>query len=152
MFDNDLLFLKDYLDKDRQNHEGETANYKKIIKYLIAAEDHRYYFHPGADIIAIFRAIYKNVFFHKHKGASTIEQQLVRVLTNDYERTLKRKLKEIYLASHLRKYADKETIAIAYLDIAYYGALVFLRNIKEIFNIICLSKKYLIILHSILRM
>lgn len=130
MFDNDLLFLKDYLDKDRQAHVGETANYKKIIRYLIVAEDHRYYSHPGADIIAIFRAIYKNLFFHTHEGASTIEQQLVRVLTNDYERTLKRKLKEIYLALHLRDYADKETIAIAYLDIAYYGANY--QNLKKI--------------------
>ena len=130
MFDSDLLFLKDYLDKDRQVHEGKTANYEKIIRYLIAAEDHRYYYHPGVDIIAICRAIYKNLFFHKHEGASTIEQQLVRVLTNEYERNLKRKLKEIYLALHLKKYADKETIAIAYLDVAYYGADY--QNLKKI--------------------
>lgn len=122
MFDNELAFLKDYLNKVRLAHVGKTANYNKIIRYLIVAEDRRYYSHPGMDIIAIFRAVYKNLLFHKHEGASTIEQQLVRVLTNDYERTLKRKLKEIYLALHLRKYADKKTIAIAYLDIAYYGA------------------------------
>ena len=95
------------------------------------------------------------MFFHKHEGASTIEQQLVRVLTNDYERTLKRKLKEIYLASHLRKYADKETIAIAYLDIAYYGGAgipsKYQRNIqyylfiKEIFDNFAFNSKNMIL-------
>lgn len=116
-----LNSLKARFDNDKLPYTGRLEHYQKLIRYLVVAEDHRYYHHPGVDIIAIFRAIYKNLFFHKLEGASTIEQQLVRVLTNDYRRNIQRKLKEMYLALHLHKYMDKDTIAAMYLDVAYYG-------------------------------
>lgn len=96
-------------------------DYDKLVKFLIVAEDHRFYHHPGYDIIGICRAIYKNVFKGKHEGASTIEQQLVRVLTADYRYSIKRKIKEIYLAAQLHKLADKYSLACAYLEFANYG-------------------------------
>lgn len=88
---------------------------------LVAGEDHRFRFHPGFDIIAICRALFKNLFYGTHEGASTIEQQLVRVQTNRYEPTVKRKLTEIWYAYLLSLKYDKKTIAWNYLINAYYG-------------------------------
>ena len=93
----------------------------KLIDFLIQAEDHRYRHHLGFDTISIIRALYKNLFKGAKEGASTIEQQLVRVLTSDYERSIGRKCKEIILATRLKKIATKREIALVYLNIAYYG-------------------------------
>lgn len=93
-----------------------------IIKSLIAAEDHRFYFHQGIDQIAIIRALYvwhtKKVF----QGASTIEQQFVRVATNRYEKTYWRKLREQILAILVLQQSSKDNIAQAYIKIGFLGS------------------------------
>lgn len=53
-----------------------------LQRILISGEDHRYFYHSGFDVIAICRAIWRRVAWGVHEGASTIEQQIVRVLTN----------------------------------------------------------------------
>lgn len=100
--------------------EGQDS-YQKLIAFLVLGEDHRYYKHIGFDIIGICRAVYRDIFYGKREGASTIEQQLVRVLTEDYRYSFRRKIKEIYLATKLKRLADKFTLAAAYLDLANYG-------------------------------
>jgi len=90
-------------------------------EYLVAAEDHRSRFHYGIDQIGILRAIYKRLFDGETQGASTIEQQFIRVVTGDYSHCLQRKLKEQLLAVFLAKKKTKNDIAKAYLAIAYYG-------------------------------
>lgn len=89
--------------------------------YLIAAEDHRSLFHYGVDHIGIFRALFRRILNGKTQGASTIEQQFVRVVTGDYSYSLRRKFKEQVLAILLTKKRSKEKISKAYLAIAYYG-------------------------------
>jgi len=92
-----------------------------IHKLLISGEDHRNGWHYGFDAYAICRAIWRRVIFGRREGASTIEQQLVRVMTNRYEYTIRRKLREILLATLVAKEFEKSTIASIYLDIAYFG-------------------------------
>ncbi len=65
---------------------------------LVSGEDHRHGWHPGFDIVAILRAVWRRLFFGSREGGSTIEQQLVRTITGRYERTFCRKLREIFLA------------------------------------------------------
>lgn len=96
---------------------------KKFIPYLVVAEDHRFYAHYGIDPIAIFRSIYIWLLKRKIQGASTIEQQFVRVVTQRYELTLTRKIHEQILAIILTNNIDKESIARGYLAIAHYGTL-----------------------------
>lgn len=91
------------------------------LNYLIAVEDRRYMFHCGVDIFGISRAIVRIIFSKKIEGASTIEQQLVRVLTGRYERTMSRKMLEIVLAILISKDKSKDEMARLYLSIAYYG-------------------------------
>jgi len=73
------------------------------------------------DPIAVCRALFKTIVEGKIQGGSTLEQQLVRVLTSDYRKSLKRKLKEITLAERLHRELTKDQIPVAYLASAYYG-------------------------------
>lgn len=91
------------------------------IKELIFAEDHRYLFHFGIDFIAMARAIYSTKVNKKFQGASTIEQQLVRVLSARYEKSLKRKIREQILAVLISRNFKKYEIARCYLINAYMG-------------------------------
>lgn len=62
-------------------------------------------------------------------GASTIEMQLVRTVTGRYEKTVSRKLFEIFTAICLQRKFSKLTILRVYLEIAYFGTG--LKGIKE---------------------
>lgn len=101
-----------------QNEVDLSASF---VSYLSIAEDHRFYLHCGVDHFAILRAIYVRLFKGNIQGASTIEQQFVRVVTGEYERKLMRKIKEQILAVLVSNKRGKEKIAKAYLSIAYYG-------------------------------
>ena len=84
IYQNDYMVMLQRLQPELEKLRYNSDGYKKLVTFLVIGEDHRYYKHPGFDIIGICRAIYKNVFLGKREGASTIEQQLVRVLTEDY--------------------------------------------------------------------
>ncbi len=99
----------------------KTNNYNTLSKVLISGEDHRFHYHIGFDCIAILRAVKNRIFYKKTEGASTIEQQLVRVLTNDFERTFKRKVQEILLSTTVSSVIPKSAIPKIYLNVAYYG-------------------------------
>jgi penicillin-binding protein 1A len=93
---------------------------KELLFTLELAEDHRNKLHFGIDQIALGRAILSTLK-GSVQGGSTIEQQFVRVVSNKYQRTAKRKLYEQLLAVHVSSLFNKENIAIAYLCIAYFG-------------------------------
>jgi len=90
-------------------------------RLLVSGEDHRHARHPGFDLIAIGRACWRRLRYGTHEGASTIEQQIVRVLTGRYERTVARKLREIALAALVSRRYAKHRLPAAYLWIGYYG-------------------------------
>ena len=93
-----------------------------FIGVLVAAEDHRNSFHPGVDPIAMIRAVCVRVKCGQIQGASTIEQQFVRVVSKRYKKSIGRKIREQALAIAVSRYKSKTEIASAYLAIAYYGA------------------------------
>jgi penicillin-binding protein 1A len=94
---------------------------QSFLLTLIAAEDHRNFLHYGIDTIGILRAANVSLRQGKTQGASTIEQQFVRVVTGRYERTPQRKIREQILAIALSRQKGKLEIASAYLSIAFYG-------------------------------
>ena len=94
----------------------------QMCVFLILGEDHRFYYHPGVDLLALCRAFWKTLFCGSRQGASTIAMQLVRTTTGRYERTLKRKFIEIILAVILTRYLHKDRLPILYLSSAYYGS------------------------------
>jgi membrane carboxypeptidase/penicillin-binding protein len=99
---------------------GNTPLSRELLKTLEIAEDHRNKFHYGIDQIGIFRATLRSLK-GDIQGASTIEQQFVRVSINQYQRTVTRKLFEQLIAVYLVTNFEKKQIATAYLSIAYFG-------------------------------
>ena len=88
---------------------------------LISGEDHRFFSHGGIDLIAICRAIWRGVVLRQPEGASTIEMQVVRVISGRFERTLQRKLREMALATLVTRAIPKEVLPAVYLRLGYYG-------------------------------
>lgn len=115
---------------------SEELSQNILSKILISGEDHRFKYHFGFDIYAIFRASKNRIFLNKIEGASTIEQQLVRVLTNDYDKNIKRKIQEIFLSTTLADNIPRQHLPAIYLNIAYYGTnLQGLKKIMQKFNL-----------------
>jgi membrane peptidoglycan carboxypeptidase len=88
---------------------------------LISGEDRRHGRHPGYDVQAMIRAFVHRAFFRSREGASSIEQQIVRVVTGRFERTWRRKVREILLASLVASHFPKQLTPSLYLSIGYYG-------------------------------
>ena len=89
---------------------------------FIAAEDRRFYQHPGVDYQGIARAIWYLVRTgEKGPGGSTITMQLARNLFLTSERTYLRKVREILLALRIERELDKQTILELYLNKIYLG-------------------------------
>ena len=93
-----------------------------LVDATLAAEDHRFWRHPGVDPVAIVRAARNNVRARGVvEGGSTITQQLAKELLRDSERTLSRKLTEADLALRLELALSKEDILAHYLGRVRYG-------------------------------
>ena len=88
---------------------------------ILTLEDRRFFCHSGFDVLSIVRAFFVTCFYGNGGGASTIEQQLVRTITRRRDRTLKRKMYEIYLAYRLRRRHSKVEILRVYETLAYFG-------------------------------
>ena len=88
---------------------------------LISGEDHRFFNHGGIDVIAVARAIWRSVVRGRPEGASTIEMQIIRVVSGRFERTIRRKLREMALATLVAREIPKEALPALYLRIGYFG-------------------------------
>jgi penicillin-binding protein 1A len=89
---------------------------------ILAAEDERFYQHPGVDTMGILRAAYANfIGGGKRQGASTITMQVARNFFLSSEKTLTRKLYEILLAFKIEKNLSKDEILQIYLNQIYLG-------------------------------
>ncbi len=92
----------------------------------IATEDANFYRHPGVDPIALARAVYYAVREREFvSGASTIPQQLVKLVFLTSERSATRKIKEAILAAEVSRRYSKEQILEIYLNEVYYGNLAY---------------------------
>lgn len=96
---------------------------KDLVQAFIASEDRRFYEHRGVDYRGIFRATLANLRQRQVvEGASTITQQLARIVFLDQERTFHRKAKEAMLALKLEQELTKQQILERYLNLVYLGA------------------------------
>lgn len=94
-----------------------------VQRAFIAAEDRRFYQHNGVDAVGIGRAVITNLTRGSvQQGASTITQQLARVVFLTQDRTLLRKLKEAALAFKLERQLSKKQILEQYLNYVYLGS------------------------------
>jgi membrane carboxypeptidase/penicillin-binding protein len=91
--------------------------------YLVMAlEDRRYLKHRGVDLLSVFREFLKMLTLRKHGGASTIDMQMVRTLTNYRELTFRRKIYEVILSLLINFRFSKNEIMKCYMDNAFFGS------------------------------
>jgi penicillin-binding protein 1A len=88
---------------------------------FVAAEDKTFWVHPGFDIVGIARAAWKNFRTKSKEGASTITQQVTRMLLLTNEQSYRRKMQEIVLAVRIERELSKAEILTIYLNHAYFG-------------------------------
>lgn len=95
---------------------------KNYVNAVIAVEDHRYYEHGAIDPIGIARAFYTNIRDGQFdEGGSTITQQVAKNVVFNQDKTLLRKLGEIFAAYDLEKNYSKDEIFAFYVNSSYFG-------------------------------
>lgn len=106
-----------------QSHMNDDAGYPSILaqQLLISGEDHRFFSHGGIDLVAVCRALWRGIVLRHPEGASTIEMQIVRVLSGRYERTTRRKVREMALATLVTREIPKGALPAIYLRLGYFG-------------------------------
>jgi len=93
-----------------------------VAQIFITAEDKNFYVHKGLDLTGIFRALLVDIFSGKIKqGGSTITQQLAKQIYTHRQRSLKRKLAEVFIAREFEKKYSKTRILEMYLNRIYFG-------------------------------
>ncbi len=96
---------------------------EELKNALIATEDKNFYRHNGYDIFGIIRSSIQNVVARRAvQGASTLTQQLARILFLSNERTITRKIKELEVSARIEKTISKDQILEMYLNNVYLGA------------------------------
>lgn len=94
-----------------------------LTNAVIATEDKNFYKHKGYDLTGLARSTVANVFAgHVVQGASTITQQLARILFLSNEKTYTRKIKELVVAVRIEKTIPKSKILEMYLNNVYLGS------------------------------
>ena len=110
----------------------EITNQENFVKFedmssyyrnaVISVEDHRFYDHGPVDFIAIARAIFTNIKKGElREGGSTITQQVAKNVVLSQERSLLRKVAEIFAAYDLERNYNKKQIFELYVNTAYFG-------------------------------
>ncbi len=94
-----------------------------VVRAVLAAEDHRFFAHPGIDAVRIAGAAVTNLTGDRSHlvGASTLTQQLIKNTLLSSEQTLWRKLREQALAILLERRLPKPRILELYLNEVYLG-------------------------------
>lgn len=112
---NQINYIEDDYIKDDEIPEN-------LKNAFVALEDKRFYQHDGYDTYRILGATVNNLKSGKVvEGASTITQQLVKNTHLSSQKTLKRKLNEIAIATQIEKEYQKDEILSMYLSVIYFG-------------------------------
>src|SRR6516162_4932166 len=97
-----------------------------VVDAFLSAEDKNFYRHHGIDPISMMRAAMTDVgrlrANRRPVGASTITQQVAKNMLLTNEISIKRKIKEILLATRIEAVLPKDRILELYLNEIYLGA------------------------------
>lgn len=108
--------------KQKDNYTNIKELPQMYINAVISVEDHRFYTHNGIDLIAICRAGFNDIKAMKYiEGGSTITQQLSKNIYFTQEKTITRKIAEVFMSFKIEKSYDKNQILELYLNTSYFG-------------------------------
>ncbi len=121
-FDKDGKLIANTFKEENREYVKYDDIPARIIEGLVAIEDTQFFEHHGVNPDAISRAIIKNIKAGTYmEGASTLTQQLIKMLVLNREKKLIRKVKEALLAIRLETVLTKEEILERYLNHVYFG-------------------------------
>ena len=125
----DGKLIEEYATEKRVFVESETI--PPLLKHaFISAEDQRFYQHSGFDAKGFTRAMLANVGHvtgrvigkgGRLEGGSTITQQVAKNFLVGNERSIDRKIREIFIARRIEKALEKDEIIGLYLNEIYFG-------------------------------
>ena len=121
IYTQDKLLIGQYGEKRRIPVTIDEVPKQQTLAFL-AAEDERFYTHPGVDYKGLLRAANQLLTTgKKRQGGSTITMQVARNFLLSKEKTFLRKLKEILLALQIEQRFSKDQIIELYLNKIYMG-------------------------------
>ncbi len=96
---------------------------EQLVQAILAAEDDRFFEHPGFDYQGILRAgiNFLATAGSRSQGGSTITQQLARMYFLTRDRTFVRKFKELIMAIRIEREFSKQEILTLYLNTYFFG-------------------------------
>jgi len=96
---------------------------KHLADAVIVIEDKRFYSHSGLDFRGLARAILFNIKERRYaQGASTITQQLSKLIFLNKNKNLSRKLRELVISFYIEYKYNKQEILVMYLNRVYLGS------------------------------
>jgi penicillin-binding protein 1A len=122
VYSHDGSLISEFGEKRRVPVKIENVP-EKMKQAFIAAEDDRFYIHPGVDWRGIMRAVVNLIKTgEKSVGGSTITMQIPRnFILISRERTYLRKIKEIFLAFKIEQELTKDEILELYFNVIFLG-------------------------------
>ncbi len=104
----------------------EIISYKDLpdalIKAIVATEDNRFYLHRGFNLPAMIQGVLVDpILGRQQRGGSGITQQLAKLLFTSGERSIVRKVVELWYAIQIEKKYSKEEILELYFNMVYFG-------------------------------
>ena len=107
---------------EQNRHTVPLAQIPKHVQdAVIAAEDRTFWTNPGISPSGMARAAVNIARGEQLQGGSTITQQYVKIMYLTQERTVSRKLKELFIATKLGRQQDKSKTLEGYLNTIYFG-------------------------------
>ena len=111
--------ISNLFDKNRERRR--LVRYEDIppvlVHAILSAEDKRFFQHSGLDPIRIIKSAYIDLREHRYaQGASTVTQQVARLLWLDNDKSWRRKIPEVLITLHLEQKLSKEKIFEYYVN------------------------------------
>ena len=123
LYASDGRLLAEYA-REKRVFVPVAAMPKRVLQAFVAAEDQRFFTHPGVDFVGVIRAVIANLSHpgQRPEGASGITQQVAKNFLLSNQATLARKIREAILAFRIEDTYSKERILELYLNEIYLGS------------------------------
>lgn len=121
VYDRNGVLLKEFFSENRALTPFKDMP-PTLVNMLLATEDQEFYKHWGMNLRRTITMVFTNLLnLHIKGGASTITQQLSRMLFLNQRRTFERKIKEALTAIKLERTYSKDEILEMYLNQYYFS-------------------------------
>ncbi len=121
VYSSDAKLIAEFGEKRREPLQYEELP-EQVIQAFLAAEDDRFFEHPGVDYQGLIRAAVQLLLTgERRQGGSTITMQVARNFFLSSKKTYTRKLNEIFLALKIERLLTKQEILELYLNKIYLG-------------------------------